>query len=51
MAYPHGLVVRGAWLISAIVAVVVISNKVRESDQDAEMKTRQVVGAGEVTAS
>ncbi len=47
MAYPHGLVVRGAWLVSAIVAVVVISNKLREDDHDAASEIRQVVSVGE----
>ena len=51
MAYPHGLVVRGAWLVSAIVAMVVISNKLRESDQDAIRQTRPVVAAREVRAA
>ncbi len=48
MAYPHGLVVRGAWLASAIVAVVVISNKLREDDQDTVTQARPVVAASEV---
>ncbi len=51
MAYPHALVVRGAWVVSAIVAVVMISNKFGEDDQDSARQTRPVVAAGEVRAA
>ena len=48
MAYPHTLVVRGAWLASAIVAVVMISNKLQKDDHHAASETHQVVSVGEV---
>ena len=51
MAYPHALVVRGAWVVSAIVAVVMISNKLMEDDHDAVVQMRPVVAAGEVRAA
>ncbi len=50
MAYPHGLVVRGAWVVSAIVAVVIIANKLQEDDRDAA-EPRRVVAVGETRAA
>ena len=43
MSFPHGLIVRGAWVASAAVAVVMISNKVQHDDESA----RHVIVVGE----
>ena len=51
MAFPHTLLVRGAWLASAVVAVVMISNKLREDDHHVVRETRPAVSVGEVRVS
>ena len=42
MAFPHGLIVRGAWVASAAVALMMISNKLRSDDE-----TVHVISVGE----
>ncbi|MCZ6917146.1 MAG: hypothetical protein O7I93_10245 [Gemmatimonadetes bacterium] len=48
MAFPHGLIVRVAWFASAALAVVMISNKLRDDDDGAAISSRQVVVGVEV---
>jgi len=40
MAFPHSLVTRTAWFVSAVVAVTLISKKLREDDRRSENTTR-----------
>ena len=43
MAFPHSLVTRTAWFVSAVVAVTLISKELRKDDRRSERTTRVTV--------
>ncbi len=46
MAFPHSLVTRTAWFVSAVVAVTLISRELRKDDRPSERTTRVAVARG-----
>ncbi|MFB3111061.1 MAG: hypothetical protein ACE10G_03415 [Gemmatimonadales bacterium] len=46
MAFPHSLVTRTAWFVSAVVAVTLISRELRKDDRPSERTTRVTVARG-----